>query len=128
MSIHIDILRNFPWCDEYVDESFLGLLHEKEIVSYEEYWKLDAALYIECSKLGTQIKLSRDLVWPIFRIFSHTMLLLGSHFDDSDGFSIKNLSKDEVLVFRERVQLVFEGFFSGEMPDNDIFQVGNPLL
>jgi hypothetical protein len=37
--------------------------------------------------------------------------------DPNDGFCIVDLEREEVYSLRERVQLVFEGFFLGVMPD-----------
>lgn len=39
------INRNFPWCDEYDDDSFAGTLNEQCLWSDEEYFKLDNELY-----------------------------------------------------------------------------------
>jgi len=70
-----------------------------------------------------------ELDWPIFRIFSHTFLSLNAHFDPNDGFKIKNMAKSDLYDLRERFQLVFEGYFSGDMPDQErCFDIINPLF
>jgi hypothetical protein len=54
------------------------------------------------------------------------MLLLGCHFDPNDGCRIRDLSPEDAYEWRERFQLVFEGFFSGNWPNP--FERTNPLL
>ena len=41
----LEIARNFPHCDEYSDDSFVGGLHELRTWSVDEYWRYEAALY-----------------------------------------------------------------------------------
>jgi len=71
---------------------------------------------------------SQELSRRIFRIFSYTFLLFGCHLDRRDSFKIENLKRKEVYDLRERMQLVFEGFFAGRMPATSIFSDPNPLL
>jgi hypothetical protein len=35
------VARNFPWCGEYDDGSFLGRLHEESVWDEAEYWALE---------------------------------------------------------------------------------------
>lgn len=117
------IARNFPG-PEHDRASFLSRLHEDQIWDVDEYWKLEYALY----QLISVSPRSHDTTWHIFRIFSYTFQLLTSHFDAGDGFRIARLSDDEIYELRDRMQLVFEGYFSGIMPDQSLFEVRNPLL
>ncbi len=117
------IARNFPG-PEHDDASFLGRLHEEWLWDSDEYWKLEWALY----QLATKTRRSRDITWRIFRIFSHAFLSVNCHFDPRDAFRIGNLADDEICELRERLQLVFEGYFSGSMPKLSNFKTRNPLL
>lgn len=112
-----EINRNFPWCDEHTDLSFSGILHEEYIWSDEEYLKLDNELYTLAKEYNHSNTIPRELVWRCMRIFSLIMLYIGCHFDDNDSYRITNLTNDELYLRRERLQLVFEGFFQGKMPN-----------
>lgn len=118
------INRNFPWCDENDDESFTGTLHEKHLWSDEEYFKLDNELYELAEKYSKADHLPRELVWRIMRIFSIVLLKLNYHSDPDDGYEIENLDYDQFFQRRERFQLVFEGFFKGEMLETKYFEYG----
>ena len=56
------------------------------------------------------------------------MMSIQSHYNENDGFEISNLDELAVSDWRERFQLVVEGFFSGKMPNNTSFELVNPLL
>jgi hypothetical protein len=116
------IARNFPHNDQYDETSFTGALHERQVWNLDEYWLLEAALY-ELSAAGPP---SQELAWWAFRIFSYTLGSISAHFDGNDLFVIRNLSPEALYEFRERLQEVFEGFFSGDMPEQ--FEAPNPQL
>lgn len=119
------ILRNFAWSDRYDEESFTGILHERATWDLEQYWEFEAAIY----RLADHPTDFPSLMWPLFRIFSHTMVSFGAHFDPNDVFRIENLTDEQVHDYRERFQLVFEGMFSGEMPvQSSCFETSNPRL
>ncbi|WP_226501508.1 Imm41 family immunity protein [Pseudomonas sp. MWU16-30322] len=124
MDAHSVIARNSSDCEEYDDYSFIGRLHEESIWAHDDYWMLEWALY----QLAMGKSPSQELSRRIFRIFSYTFLLLGCHLDRRDSFRIENLKSKEVYDLRERMQLVFEGFFAGRMPATSIFSDPNPLL
>ncbi|ROL94155.1 hypothetical protein BK636_02050 [Pseudomonas chlororaphis] len=118
------IERNFPRCDNYDDNSFLGKLHEHALWAQDEYWLLEWALY----QLAKDEAISEDLSWQVFRIFSHCFLSFGCHLDRNDFFKIRNLKRAQLYDCRERFQMVFEGFFSRNMPEQKLFEEENPLL
>jgi hypothetical protein len=117
------IARNFPG-PGHAATSFLGRLHEDRVWDADEYWKLEYALY----QLSNESPQSRITTWHVFRIFSVAFSTLSCHFDPNDEFQVEGLSNDDIYELRERMQLVFEGYFSGSMPEQSIFQVQNPLL
>jgi hypothetical protein len=123
-----EIARNFPHCDEYSDQSFLGKLHEDYIWDEAEYWAYEAALYGLATIFSGSSELPRELAWRVLRIYSHALLLIGCHSDSRDKFKIRNLSDDQITELRERLQLVNEGFFKGEMPNQAYFAHPNPRL
>jgi hypothetical protein len=109
------ILRNFPHNNLYDYLSFLGKL-------IEEYWLLEWGVY------NLEKNSSEKLDWEIFKIFSLIMLSISSHLDQNGYFKIKNLKRSELYEMRERVLLVFEGYFSSSMPKQNIFEKVNPLV
>ncbi|OAL80416.1 hypothetical protein AY606_15465 [Acinetobacter sp. SFB] len=104
------------------DDSFLGKLHEKQVWDIEEYWVLEWGIY-ELEKNS-----SEKLDWEVFRIFSIIMGTISCHLDKNDYFKIKKLKRLKLYELRERVQLVFEGYFAKSMPEQNIFEEVNPLL
>nr|ABX10642.1 hypothetical protein 3FN_19 [uncultured planctomycete 3FN] len=102
--------------------SFIDVLHEQHEWDVNEYWKLESALYAVAPNARRRADASA------FRTFSYIMLTFSCHFDPSDGYSIRNLSTDDIYAYRERAQLVFEGYFANELPEKDAFELVNPLL
>ena len=116
------ILRNFPHNELHDELSFLGRLHEKQLWNTKEYQLLEWAIY------SLEKDSSKNLDWEIFKIFSCIMSMIISHFDNNDYFQIRDVKLDELYELRERVQLVFEGYFSKSMPNQCFFEEVNPLL
>lgn len=110
------INRNFAWSNEYSDDSFVGIFHEKDLWDDDEYFKLENYLYEQCEVYKNESSVPRKVFWPAMRIYSYLSLSIGCHFDSNDGFKLKGLSLEQIYERRERLQLVFEGFFEGEMP------------
>ncbi|NKJ49574.1 hypothetical protein CIC12_23140 [Burkholderia sp. SG-MS1] len=90
----------------------------------DQYWLLEWALYEIVKKAENY----EELCSPVFRIFSGTMSTISSHFDQNDLFEIKNLEREEIYEFRERIQIVFGGFFAKHMSERVVFEEENPLL
>jgi hypothetical protein len=78
--------------------------------------------------LAKEEEIDPELYWQVFRIFSHCFLSFGCHLDRNDGYRIRNLKRAQLYDCRERFQVVFEGFFSRNMPEQNIFEEENPLL
>lgn len=116
-----EINRNFAWCDDYSDDSFVGILHEKQEWNDDEYFRLENYLYEICLQFPSDL-ISREIAWPAMSIYSYLSNTLGSHLDSNDGFIIKGLDLVSLYYRRERLQLVFEGFFKGEMPNKDFLE------
>lgn len=113
------IFRNFAWHEDFSEESFVSQLHETCVWDDKEYFLLEDFLYETCTTFDVE-NIPRSTFWPAMRIYSYLMLMLGCHLDPDDGFVIKNITREQFSERRERLQLVFEGFFKGEMPDKDI--------
>ncbi|WP_322026759.1 Imm41 family immunity protein [Burkholderia sp. BCC1977] len=118
------IERNWVRSREYDELSFIAMLHEQGIWQKDQYWLVERALY---DLTGAQSD-GDNLSGPIFYIFSYAMNSISSHLDQGDSFEIKNLTRGEVYEFRERIRLVFEGFFLNNFPDQSMFEEENPLF
>ena len=110
------INRNFAWCREYSDASFSGRVHEAGEWHDDEYFLLEEAIYEAAARYGNRGEIPRELSWRIMRIFSLLLVSFSAHYDPNDYFQFSGLSDEQIHMRRERIQLVFEGFFSGEMP------------
>jgi hypothetical protein len=121
------LLENFSHCEAYDENSFTGIWHEKSLMDYAKYWKFEKCIFdLACINGGAEIP--RDIAWPLTRIYSYIMISIQSHFDPNDGYEVSNLNQQDMYEFRQRFQEVFEGFFKGEMPNNEYFDIINPLL
>lgn len=111
-----EINRNFTGSKEYSDGSFVGIFHENHTWDDEEYFKLENHLYEQCEKYKGQSVIPRDVIWPTMGIYSFLSWSIGCHFDSNDGFNLTGINQDQLYQRRECLQLIFEGFFKGEMP------------
>ena len=125
MDAHAVIAANHPWSGEFGEASFRACLYEDATWSQDEYWKLEWALF---QLVGTANS-DAELRWRVFRLFSSTFSLFAAHLDPNDVYTIQNIAPEKLHETMERFQLVFEGFFAGEMPDLlASFDEQNPLL
>lgn len=113
LNAHAVISGNHPWSGEFDGASFRARLYEEATWSEDEYWKVEWALFQLVGESATET----ELRGRVFRLFSTTFSLFAAHFDPNDVYTIKNLTADEVRESMERFQLVFQGFFSGDMRD-----------
>ena len=118
------IAMNSASSPEFDEQSFIGQLHESGVWQKEQYWLVEWAIYDLIKKSGNH----DDLHGSLFRIFSYVMGAISSHLDQCDMFEIENLEREEIYEFRERIQLVFEGFFEKRIPERAVFSEENPLL
>ncbi|QCZ94669.1 Imm41 family immunity protein [Salinimonas iocasae] len=108
--------RNFVLSKEFSENSFISIFHESQTWNDVEYFKLENYLYEECEKHLSVSVIPREVLWPAIRIYSYLSNAIGCHLDPNDGFEIIGISQKQLYQRRERLQLVFEGFFQGEMP------------
>lgn len=113
---------------EAVEHSFLRILHEDETWNHEKYWELDHAMVVCAKNNREQTQLNRELCAVAARIYINILGLVSAHYDENDFFRIKNLSDEEVFDFREKTELRFEHFYSGEVLTERLFRQKNPLI
>ncbi len=86
---------------------------------------LEAALYA----LAHEKTIAVNLYAEVFLIFNFVINAICSHLDQNDLYEIENLDREKVYDLRERIRMVFEGFFIRPMPDQGAcFDERNPLL
>lgn len=127
MNEPLNILRsNFPHGDEFLNDSFVGLLHEDQVWNESKYWEFDRAVY-HLSNQSEDRQIAREIAWPLMKIFSYVMGAITAHHNKNDLYSI-TIDDSALHDFRERIQVVIEGFFQNKMPNNEHFEKINPLL
>lgn len=125
MDAYAVIASNHPWSGEFNENSFRALLYEEGIWSQGEYWKLEWAPF----QLVNVVTADQEVLSRVFRLYSATFILFMAHFDSNDSYVIRNIGNEKIRKNIERFQLVFEGFFAGDMPDLAAgFDESNPLL
>jgi hypothetical protein len=122
------IASNDAQSPQWSDGSFVGLLHERHQWNIEAYFRFEAALYELCDARITDVFLRKVVDRVAARVFGYTMLLFSCHFDSCDGFKVQNLDDDELRRWRQRFQLVLEGFFANSLPAAGTLQPVNPFI
>ncbi|RDY67782.1 hypothetical protein DX912_07645 [Lysobacter soli] len=107
------ISKNHPASGEFETTSFRSRLYEDATWSQDEYWKVEWALF----QLAAAADSDAELRWRVFRLFSATVSLFVAHYDPKDIYVMDGIDAEGLLEARERFDLVFEGFFSQQMPD-----------
>ena len=125
MDAYAVIAGNHPGSGEFDEASFRACLYEDATWSQDGYWRVEWALF----QLVGAATSDAELRWRVARLFSSTFSLFAAHFDPNDVYTIQGIEPERLREAMERFQLVFEGFFAGEMPDLLAgFDERNPLL
>lgn len=122
------LLRNHLHHEQYSDSSLIGSVSSRSEWSAEQFWLIAAALYELDEQSQADDDLFRNAVREAIFIYSHLTLSFSWHFDPDDHFEYQNLSTDEIYEWRERTNVLFEGFIAGGMPDRIVFGERNPLM
>lgn len=121
-----NLFRNLPDSDDW-EGSFYEQLVEYGIWDETEFWKLHKDLIVIANGLESR-NLERAVATAVVRLYVKIASLISSHFHDNDIFKIQNLSSSEILEYNERLDLAVVGAFSGEILDENRFDLRNPLL
>lgn len=121
------IWQNVSSHEAYLENSFIGILHEQEIWDNDAYWKVDKALF-DIAEKYRDLQMPRELLLAIFDLYEYTFGRLCWHQMPSDGSSIKNLTDEECFLRWERLAPVVRAALGGYSEKNDTFDVINPLL
>ena len=112
----------------FENASLIGSVTSRSEWSADQFWRIAIALYDLHGKSTTDEQTFRDAAREAIFIFSHLALSFSWHFDPDDHFEYQNLTSDQIYDWRERTNILFEGFIAGEMPDRMVFGESNPLL
>lgn len=121
------IWENTSSHENYSENSFVYILHEREVWDDDAYWKLDKALCDIADKYRNQ-QISRELMLAIFDVYQYAFGRLCWHQIPSDGSSIENLTDDECHPRWERLTYVVRGALGGYSLKDNSGDVTSPLL
>lgn len=121
------LLSNFAPSEHFRSGSFTDILHEEARWDVGAFWALDKAIR-ELHKPGLIAGGDHELIWPVFRIYSFLSLTLRAHCDPNDCFEIRDMDPEIFPDWCERLQLTFEGFMKGDMPQDNLFDLENPTF
>ena len=114
--------------EQFADASLVGCVAGRSEWSASQFWLIAAALYELHDKSRTDDRLFRHSVREAIFIYSHLTLSFSWHFDPDDHFEYQNLTTDEIYEWRERTNMLFEGFIADGLPDKIVFGADTPLL
>lgn len=119
------IYKNLSYRTPWSSQSFLARLHNEHRLDMDAYGQLEWAV-TWLTKAGD--KASSLHGWSVHQIFTLVTGMLYAHIDPDDSFEIMEISKASFHAFRKRINVMFDGFFKGELPDMAVFKEANPLL
>ena len=122
------LARNHLGHDRFADTSLIGCVTSRSEWSADQFWLIATALYDLGAISKHDEQTFRDSVREAIFIYSHLTLSFSWHFDPDDHFEYQNLTSDQIYEWRERTNILFEGFIAGGMPDRIVFGESNPLL
>lgn len=102
------------------EQSFIGIVHEEYRLDADAFLLFESAVGELRKHRDTDQDLRRLADRVVSHIFGYTMLMFSCHYDPKDGFTFQGLTEDELFLWRERVQLVCEGYFGNPMPSSEV--------
>ena len=106
------ILQNSTGSQEYVESSFIAVLHEQDTWLINRFRRFTAALERFGAAQASCGYTSRALA-SICQFQSHYLATtIAANFNPRDGFSVKNLDDDTVYDLGEDARVAFSRFFS----------------
>lgn len=108
------ILQNSSGTVDYVESSFVAMLHEKNL------WLVDRCKRLRDAVTGLASDRSRDSFMPraiarlCHHIFDYVVVAAASHRSINDGFDITNLDDDAVDEEIGEFTIAFSRFFTGD--------------
>lgn len=119
------IYKNLSFKMQWSAQSFLGILHNEHRLDMDAYWRLEwAVIWL----IKGSDKAPSPHGWPVHQIYTLATSMLYAHIDPDDSFEIMEVSKERVHLLRNRINVVFDGFFKLKIPDLAVFKEANPLL
>lgn len=113
-------------CNNYKGEnnSFMFLLHEKDLFSEEAFWELYES--ITAIALCGEVK-SIEITEQITQNYQRLLKYIIFHFDPNDDFVLENFPEN-YIDYLERIEYALMAYFSGnaKLIDNDFFELQKP--
>lgn len=114
--------------NKFSDVSLIGCVTGRSEWSADQFWLIAKSLYELDEKSKEDDRLFREAVREAIFIYSTLALSFSWHFDPGDHFEYQKLTTDQIYDWRDRTNMLFEGFIAGGMPDRIVFGDSNPLL
>lgn len=125
--MYTQIFRNLLGNSEWIG-SFYERLADHGDWCIDEFWQLHKEL-VDIARSGSDSpSIERKLASAVVTLQAKISNLISAHYDANDVFTIRNLSSDELLAFRERLDHAVTGFFSGEVIAESAYELTNPLI
>jgi hypothetical protein len=121
------IYKNLPEHPEW-EGSFYEKLAEYGIWDADEFWKLHFDLVQAAKKNNDSESINRKFALIVVTLYSKINNLISSHYNKNDVFQISNLTPDELLAFKERLDHSIIGVFSGEVIAESLYDLTNPNI
>ncbi|MEM9303317.1 MAG: Imm41 family immunity protein [Pseudomonadota bacterium] len=123
-----ELERNLPRSDSWEPWSFVGCLHGDRRWDQPAYWRFEWAVVTLADEHSGRDQLPRDLMHGIFSVLSYSLIVIGSHQDPTEAFELVESSSEDLRAYRDRLEMLSEGFFRGAVPDLGAGPAVNPLL
>lgn len=108
------LLQNWSGAEDYVDSSFISVLHEKHLWLVSRCKRLREAVIGLAKNRSYRSNLPRSLARICHDIFSYVIVVGASHRSVNDSFAIANLDDDMIDEEIGNFELAFIRFFSGD--------------
>ncbi len=119
MDLQKIINENYILSGDFSDRSFIAKLHELHQWDMKAYLRLEEAIYQKSLDIKNLELLNHAFFYPFFHIYKFITNMFIAHFDPKDGYIITGIKDDSIYDMKERIELVFDGFFKGEMPQRE---------
>lgn len=121
------VLRNLQGGDNWKG-SFYEQLAEFGRWDLHEFWLLHREITVISREISKNLSRNKDAVFAIITIYQKINNLILSNFDANDEYSILCVDNNDLLAYKERLDLAVLSLFSGEIYPESSFDIMNPLI
>ena len=122
-----NLYRNCPSSPNW-EGSFVERLHEYSEWNIAAFWQLHKELTEMTLTYVSEDLVEKDIAARIVSLQKTVCTSFAAHFNKNDGFTIKNISTEELHEYMERFDMAILGVFTGQVLPESSFDRVNPLL